>query len=225
MATGARRTKEAGRMKTRPRGRRSAAEAARTRARLLHHAERLFARKGYSSTSLREVAKAAGVQIFTIHHHFGSKLRLYEEIRRRWDREVEELVSRVLPGSTDFLTVVERVVDELFDFFLANQARLALNARAVLGEGLPRRLTLGGPSWVRFMNSSMEAHQLGTGGLNVGLLLITVEGILHNHVLANSHYRRLFRRDVTDPQMVAQVKQHLTQVILALIGRESRQHR
>ena len=197
-------------------------EAARTRARLLRHAERLFARKGYSATSLREVARAAGVQIFTILHHFGSKARLYREIRSRWNREVEELVSRVLTESTDSRALVQRVVDELFDFFLANRARLALNARAVLGEGLPRQLTLGGRSWVRFMSSEMKTHQLGAPGVNPALLLITVEGILHNHVLGASHYRHLFGRDVTDPKMAAEVKRHVTQVILALVGRKSR---
>ena len=212
-------------MNARPRGRRSAAEAERTRARLLRHAERLFARKGYSATSLREVARAAGVQLFTVHHHFGSKLRLYKEIRGRWDRDVEALVSRVLADATDSRNVVERIVGELFDFYLENRKRLALNFRAVLGEGLPRQLPLGGRSWVRFMNSEMRAHRLGAPDLDVGLLLVTVEGILNNHVLAASHYRHLFGRDVTDPEMVAQVKRHLTRVILALVGRQPARRR
>ena len=207
--------------KPRLRGRRSATEAARTRTRLLRHAERLFARKGYSATSVRELANVAGVRMFTVHHHFGSKLRLYEEILHRWDREVEARVSRTLADTDDPRPVVERVVDELFDFFLANRPRLALNARAVLGEGLPHRFALGERSWVRFMSSSMEAHQLGTPGLHIGLLLITIEGLLTNHILAAPHYRHLFGRDVTDPKMAADVKQHLTRVISSLVDRDA----
>lgn len=202
----------------RPRGRRSAAEATYTRARLLRHAERLFARQGYNATSLRELARVSRVRMFTIHHHFGSKQRLYEEILRRWDHDVERLVSRVLAEAHGPESLVECVVEELFDFFLANRARVALNARAVLGEGLPRRLTLGDRSWVTFMNSAMATHQLGHTGLDLGLLLITVEGILHNHILAAPHYRHLFGRDVTDPRIAARTKQHLQRVIGALVG-------
>ncbi len=200
------------------RGRRSAAEATGTREHLLRQAQRLFARKGYGATSLRELARVAGVRLFTIQHHFGSKQQLYAEIIRRWDQEVQELLSRVLAESAEATPLVERVVDALFDFFLANRARVALNARALLGEGVPRRLVLSDHNWVRFVNANMETHELSASGLDTGLLLITVEGILHNHVLAAPHYRHLCGRDVTDAAVAARVKRHLTQVILRLVG-------
>ncbi len=204
--------------KARSRGRRSAAEAADTRGRLLRQAQRLFARKGYGATSLRELAKVAGVRLFTVQHHFGSKQQLYAEIIRRWDEEVQQLLSRVVGESAESIHLVERVVDALFDFFLANRARVALNARAVLGEGVPRRLVLPDSNWVRFVNANMATHQLSASGLDTGLLLITIEGILHNHVLAAPHYRHLYGRDVTDAAVAARVKRHLTQVILRLVG-------
>jgi len=200
------------------RGRRSAAEATRTRARVLRQAQRLFARKGYGATSLRELAKAAGVRMFTIQHHFGSKQRLYAEMIRRWDDDVRALVSGVLGESAHAADLVGRVVDALFDYFLANRARVALNARAVLGEGVPRRLVLSDRNWVRFVNAELDTHRLSASGLDTGLLLITVEGILHNHVLAAPHYRHLYGRDVTDSVLAARVKRHLTGVILRLVG-------
>jgi len=86
--------------------------------------------------------------MFTIQHHFGSKLALYREILRMRDREVEALVRRVLAEERSVSALVGRVVDELFDFFLAHRDAVALRARAVLGEGLPRRGTLGDESWV-----------------------------------------------------------------------------
>jgi AcrR family transcriptional regulator len=203
------------------RGRRSAAEARSTRERLLRQAERLFAGKGYNGASLRELAAVGGVRMFTVQHHFGSKRGLYEELLRRWDTEVQALLARVLetapPGE-----IVERVVDELFDFFLTHRGRVALNARAVLGEGLPRRLALADRGWVRFMGSAMAEHRLGGAGFDPGLLLVTVEGVLHNHVLASRHYRHLFGRDVTDPRVAARVKKHLQRVILALLGHPER---
>lgn len=213
-----RETVKPGREATRSRGRRSATEAAGTRERILRHAQRLFARQGYGATSLRELAKLAGVRMFTIQHHFGSKQQLYADIIRRWDRDVQQLLAGILAESAESPRLVERVVDTLFDFFLANRTRVALNARAVLGEGVPRRLVLTDQNWVRFIDAHIDTHQLTVSGLDIGLLLITVEGILHNHVLAAPHYRHLCGRDVTDAAVAARVKRHVTQVILRLIG-------
>ena len=199
-------------------GRRSRADSERTRERVLRHAQRLFARRGYEGTSLRELAATASVRLFTIQHHFGSKQRLYAEIIRRWDRDVEALLSPTLAVPRKPEHLVAHVVDVLFDFFLANRARVALNVRAMLGEGVPRRLLFSDRSWVRFVKNSMAGHRLHASGLDIGLLLITVEGILHNHVLAAPHYRHLCGRDVTDAAVAARVKQHLTVVILRLVN-------
>jgi AcrR family transcriptional regulator len=184
---------------------------------LLRHAERLFARKGYGATSLREVARAGGVRMFTIHHHFGSKRRLYEEILRRWDADVQALVGRVLARTPDPTAAVEQVIRELFDFFLAHRERVALSARAALGEGMARSRAVE-RGWVRFLSVTMARHRLAARGFDLGLLLITLEGILHNHVLARAHYRRLFGRDVSDPRLRVRAKRHLARVILALVG-------
>ncbi len=199
-------------------GRRSEAQAMRTRARILGAAERLFARKGYRGVSLRDLARACGVRMFTVQHHFGSKLELYQEVQRRRDREVEALLGRILAEERSPTALVERVVDELFDFFLAKRDSVALRARAVLGEGLPGRAVLSERSWVGFMSSTMRARRIGAPGIDLRLLLITIEGILNNHALAAGHYERLFGRDVTDPAITARTKAHLKRVILAILG-------
>jgi AcrR family transcriptional regulator len=49
-----------------------------TRDLLQTHARRLFWSKGYSNVSVREVAKAAGVDVALIARYFGSKLGLFE---------------------------------------------------------------------------------------------------------------------------------------------------
>ena len=203
----------------RQRGRRSAAEAGRTRQRILRRAQQLFARKGYGATSLRELSSASDVSMFTIHHHFGSKLGLYKEILDQWDRDVERKLSAVMDDAAEPEILVERVVDELFDFFLANRAQVVLNVRATLGEGLPRGATRSDHGWLRFAGSTMAKHKLGRPDMDVGLMLISVEGILHNQILALPRHKQLFGRDTTEAAAVARVKQHVKQVILTMVGR------
>ncbi len=50
------------------------------RIRLLHVALRLFAEKGFSKTSTREIAQAAGVNIASIKYYFGDKAGLYRAV-------------------------------------------------------------------------------------------------------------------------------------------------
>jgi len=54
-----------------------------TKTRILDAAERLFAERGYASTSLRTITTAAGVNLAAIHYHFGSKDVLLENVITR----------------------------------------------------------------------------------------------------------------------------------------------
>lgn len=198
-------------------GRRSQAESARTRVRILNRAERLFARRGFRGVSVREIATSCGVRPFTVQHHFGSKLGLYQAVLNRWDEEVVARLTATLAHQTNLADAVGAVVEELFEFFLSKRDWVALTARAALGEGLPRGVVLADRSWVQFMDRTMHERRFGSLKLDLGLLLITVEGILTNHVLARAHYRQLYGKDVTDPRLKARTKEHLKTVIIALV--------
>lgn len=57
-----------------------------SRERLINAAERLFARKGFTATSIRDIASLSGDTIGTMSYHFGSKDALLTEvIARRFD--------------------------------------------------------------------------------------------------------------------------------------------
>ncbi len=53
-------------------------KAQQTREKLLHQARLQFWANGYSNVSVRQIAKAAGVDVALISRHFGSKLGLFE---------------------------------------------------------------------------------------------------------------------------------------------------
>jgi AcrR family transcriptional regulator len=59
---------------------RTAQNAAQTRADILAHATALFAEQGYAGTTAREISAAAGVTVGAMFHHFESKLALFESV-------------------------------------------------------------------------------------------------------------------------------------------------
>ncbi len=59
------------------------ADSLQTRERILDTCERLFGEHGYSGTSVRAIADAAGVNLAAAHYHFGSKTQLLEAVFQR----------------------------------------------------------------------------------------------------------------------------------------------
>ncbi|MFE8018411.1 TetR family transcriptional regulator [Streptomyces antibioticus] len=75
----------------RRRGRPPRAESAETRDRILAAAREQFSERGYDKTSVRGIAKAAGVDSALVHHYFGTKDLIFEAA-------VEGVVGPVLDG-------------------------------------------------------------------------------------------------------------------------------
>jgi AcrR family transcriptional regulator len=199
-------------------GRRTQAESERTKLRILERSERLFARRGFGGVSLRELAAECNVQHRTIQHHFGSKLGLYQAVLERWDAELESRLSAAIEGQTEMVEVIDRVVEELFDYLLSKRDWVTLTARASMGEELPKGANLNEQSWLRFMDRGLKRQKLGAGKVDLGLLLISVEGMLNNHILARSHYKALYGKDVTDPKLKRRTKKHLKAVLRAVLA-------
>lgn len=70
-----------------------------TKDRILDSAEGLFAKRGFASTSLRNVIAEAGVNLAAVHYHFGSKEEL---IRAVFARRFEPINRERLRLLTDF---------------------------------------------------------------------------------------------------------------------------
>ena len=68
---------------------RSAEDAAQTRADILEKARNLFASQGYASTSAREISAAAGVTVGAMFHHFDSKLDLFQHVFESLELELD----------------------------------------------------------------------------------------------------------------------------------------
>ncbi|MEV6763734.1 TetR family transcriptional regulator [Streptomyces sp. NPDC051105] len=69
---------ESGGTGTRRRGRPPRTESAGTRDRILVAAREEFSERGYDKTSVRGIAKAAGVDSALVHHYFGTKEQVFE---------------------------------------------------------------------------------------------------------------------------------------------------
>ncbi len=109
-----------------------------TKAEILKAARKLFAAQGILAVSVRDVAKEAGVTHGLVHHYFGTKEQLTEEVIRR---EVtfggEVLLSNPIDASADSLEVMRQV---LRMFLTEANSSAMLLARAELTGFEPEKM-------------------------------------------------------------------------------------
>lgn len=74
--------------------RRTAADAAATRADILQAARKLFATNGYSATTTGEIAGAAGVTVGALFHHFDGKTGLFQQVFEQLEAEMDAHVRK-----------------------------------------------------------------------------------------------------------------------------------
>ena len=111
-------------MKKRTVGRPRDGDPAKTRREILEAAEESFAASGFVGATTRQVAARAGVNVATLHYHFGNKERLYRAV-------LEAAVAGDVPDGPTAGSPAERltgVVEALWSFGLKRPAlsRLSL---------------------------------------------------------------------------------------------------
>jgi TetR/AcrR family transcriptional regulator, cholesterol catabolism regulator len=93
---------------------------------ILALAARIFADKGYASTTVREIADAAGILSGSLYHHFESKEAMLDEIMHGFlDHIVAQYRATVAAGG-DPLEVLRALVREAFSSLGGNPAALAV---------------------------------------------------------------------------------------------------
>lgn len=109
---------------------------------LVDAARKLFSRRGYASTSLDDVAEAAGVSKGAVYHHFDSKQELFRAVFEREERKLAGIVAVAYRNERDpwkgFFAGCKAFLEELLD---PGVARIAiLDAPGVLEWEEMRRI-------------------------------------------------------------------------------------
>lgn len=92
---------ELARIAARRSGRIGAEDAAASRERLVAVAVREFSRKGFARTSMRDIAKAAGIQAGSVYYHFDSKNELFLAAHTAGLAEVTQAIEAALAPVRD----------------------------------------------------------------------------------------------------------------------------
>jgi AcrR family transcriptional regulator len=96
-----------------------------TKQKILDAAERLIAEQGYAATSLRQIIAEAGVNLASVHYHFGSKEELLDELVARKVNPVNEKRLAMLERAVAEAAPGAPPVEKILEGFMAPMAQAA----------------------------------------------------------------------------------------------------
>jgi AcrR family transcriptional regulator len=149
--------------------RRTAADAARTRADILAAARRLFAENGYAATTTGQIADAAGVTVGALFHHFDGKPGLFRTVFEQIETELEASIRAAAEKAGGATMGVEAFLAG-FRAYL-EFARRREFYRIVMLEG---PVVLGEAEW-----HALDARR-GAAALVEGLEVLVAEGVIED---------------------------------------------
>jgi AcrR family transcriptional regulator len=202
-------------------GRPAGANGDRTRERVLVAAVETFARTGLAGTSVRDIARRARIRVSTLYHYFPSKEALYHAVQERVHAQVRELVLATLGRGRDLKENTATAIRELFDFFLRNPAVVRLGYRTAL-EGRPGTLADEriAERWLGLLDGTLGPSRVRGEVKDVDpvLLMLTIDALVHWHIIADGLYRRLLGKGLDDAALAHRVREHVTAVALRTLG-------
>ncbi|MFL6242004.1 MAG: TetR/AcrR family transcriptional regulator [Acidimicrobiia bacterium] len=149
---------------------------------ILALASKMFADKGYASTTVREIADAAGILSGSLYHHFASKEAMLDEIMHGFlDHIVEQYRATVAAGG-DPIDVLRALIREAFSSLGGNPAALAV----MINEF---NFLVQFPRFAYLREGAEETERLWTGVIEAGMRT----GVFRSDIDGRMIYR--FMRD------------------------------
>lgn len=181
-----------------------------TRARILGAAGTLFSARGVGQTSIRQIAKDAGVSLGMVHHYFGSKDALYTACVDAMYGELAELQATLLAAAAVHTgsqrDLIDEVVRTCFRFALSHEPAVRLVMREVVEtKEIPEARRTG------FLLPFLEVGTALFSGPNVRLGLQSVVFLIVRFSLSSvSELEALVGADdLTEAQLLDEVESHL----------------
>jgi TetR/AcrR family transcriptional regulator len=182
---------------------------------VLRAAERVFAKQGFSGTSMRDISRASGVSQPLIHHYFRTKRDLYNEIKRQMILRFDAFWTDTAREMANDQCVPSAVLKRIFEFMKENPTVLRVGAWSQLeGDNAPWPGELQALERVALVFSAAQADGTMRSNLNPTLLTILVEGFMFSWWEYRDNYVRLYKGMPESENLDEKVLEVMTEVFL-----------
>jgi TetR/AcrR family transcriptional regulator len=191
-----------------------------SRQRILKVAIRLFARKGFSGTSVDEIVEKAGVNKRMVYHYFGNKEKLYQAVLTTEYKKLETLELETLHPEDPIEKIIPDIVSGYFSFVQTNPkfVQLLLWENLNLGRNLdkmPNPLSKS-PMLDLLLKALRIGQEKGTvrPSLDPHFLLISLIGNCMIYCSNRFTLSRSLKIDLGDPKVLQLAKRSVAELLL-----------
>jgi len=192
------------------------------RHRILEAAGEIFAECGYRGATVRRICERAGVNIAAINYYFGGKEKLYSEVLRHWHDFAIKRYPFLL-GVSEEAPVEEQLRAFVRSFLFRT---LDKGKPAWFGKLMAREMTEPTPAFERLVREIMQPMDgvlasvirkiVGPSASEevIRLCCASIIGQCFYYYNARSIMARLFHRDVSRPEEIEGIADHIMQFSL-----------
>ncbi len=165
---------------------------------ILQKAEDLFAKKGFEATTVRDIAKAAGINLAMISYYFGSKDRLLEQLFRYRMSVITEELSRLTHTKTlspleKLQIFIEEYINRVFrkqSFYKIIFSEQIINNNPKVIK-LMQELKMNNFRLIEMIIKDGQNQKLFKEEVDILFLLNTVTGTVIQNVISKEYYKQL----------------------------------
>lgn len=211
-----------------PRKRVQRRDSVASKARILEASREEFALHGYGGARTERIAKRADINIRMLYHYFGGKEKLYLAALEATYAGVRERENRLQLKHIEPRRALRKLVEFTFDYMLEDRffVRLIINENLLHGRFL--RASEAVPAQAMPLVDALETvlrrgqeqgvfkRRVSPIQLYVSILALSITHIAQRHTLSI-----MFRKDLSDPEWLAERRNHVVEVVLAYLTTES----
>lgn len=189
---------------------------------ILDVAEKLFAEQGFEAISVREISKAADINIAMISYYFGSKEKLYEEVVNRKLISFDTYRSKIeaLPTYKEKLFVMADVfVDKFFErrqFQNIIFREMAMNQRTKMADKIATQLHQNFSFISDIIQKGVKHKEFKK--VDVELTVMSIIGIVRMYITSGTVACKILQldseTDAFDQKQKNRLRKHLRELLI-----------
>lgn len=189
---------------------------------ILDVAEKLFAEQGFEAISVREISKAADINIAMISYYFGSKEKLYEEVVNRKLISFDTYRSKIeaLPTYKEKLFVMADVfVDKFFErrqFQNIIFREMAMNQRTKMADKIATQLHQNFSFISEIIQKGIKHKEFKK--VDIELTVMSIIGIVRMYITSGTMACKILQldteNDAFDQKQKNRLRKHLRELLI-----------
>lgn len=199
---------------------------------ILEVAEALFATNGFAGTSVRDIAKEAGVNLAMISYYFGSKEKLLGSLfmlrAKKFGLQIEEIVKDDSAGPLEkMFKLIDKYIERITTYpnFHKIMVREQLGHRIDEISALIRQTKETNQKLIAQIITDGQKQGLFIKGIDIPLMMMTLFGTSNQFLTTQHYYREINNlQDMPDEEFKKHVKKklstHLKKIFKAILTNE-----